>query len=54
LVDQNLSGNSTTEDKESIMDAIIVLDNLYKEGKLKEDIYSIRREELKNKLKSLM
>ncbi len=54
LVQQNASGNSTTEDKESIMDAIIVLDNLYKEGKLKEDIYSIRREELKNKLKSLM
>jgi hypothetical protein len=53
-VDQNASGNSTAEDKESIMDAIIVLDNLYKEGKLKEDIYSIRREELKNKLKSLL
>ena len=54
LVEQNDSGNSTVEDKESIMDAIIVLDNLYKEGKLKEDIYGIRREELKNKLKSLM
>ncbi len=54
LVQQIASGNSTAEDKESIMDAIIVLDNLYKEGKLKEDIYSIRREELKNKLKSLM
>jgi mono/diheme cytochrome c family protein len=54
LVEQNVTGNSTAEDKESIMDAIIVLDNLYKEGKLKEDIYSIRREELKNKLKSLL
>ena len=52
LVEQNDSGNSIVEDRESIMDAIIVLDNLYKEGKLKEDIYSIRREELKNKLKS--
>ncbi len=54
LVEQNDSGNSIVEDRESIMDAIIVLDNLYKEGKLKEDIYGIRREELKNKLKSLM
>jgi hypothetical protein len=54
LVQQSTSGNSTAEDKESIMDAIIVLDKLYKEGKLKEDIYNIRREELKNKLKSLL
>lgn len=41
-------------DKESIMDAIIALDNLHKEGKLKDDIYTTRREELKNRLKSLM
>jgi mono/diheme cytochrome c family protein len=54
MINQNVPGDSTTEDKESIMDAIIVLDNLYKEGKLKEDVYNIRREELKNKLKSLL
>ncbi len=41
-------------DKESIMDAIIALDSLHKEGKLKDDIYTARREELKNRLKSLM
>jgi hypothetical protein len=41
-------------DKDSIMDAIIALDNLHKEGKLKDDIYTLRREELKNRLKSLM
>ena len=41
-------------DKESIMDAIIALDNLHKEGKLQDDIYTARREELKTRLKSLM
>ena len=52
---KNVAGEATDAnpgDKESIMDAIIVLDNLYKEGKLKEDIYTARREELKNQLKS--
>lgn len=41
-------------DKESIIDAIIALDNLHKEGKLQDDIYTARREELKTRLKSLM
>jgi hypothetical protein len=42
------------DDKESVIDAIIALDSLHKEGKLGKDIYQSRRNELKNRLKSLM
>jgi mono/diheme cytochrome c family protein len=37
--------------KESLMDAIIALDDLYKEGKLPEDAYRQRRAQLKAQLK---
>jgi mono/diheme cytochrome c family protein len=46
--------NGNLTDKESVMDAIIALDSLHKEGKLKDDVYKSRREELKNILKGLM
>ena len=36
---------------ENLMDAILALDDLYKEGKLPEDAYLERRAELKRRLK---
>jgi mono/diheme cytochrome c family protein len=42
------------EDAETIMDAILALDDLYKEGKLPDDAYQQRRAELKARLKALM
>jgi hypothetical protein len=39
------------EDQESILDAIIALDDLHRAGKLNDDAYRIRRDELKEKLK---
>jgi hypothetical protein len=39
------------EDKESIMDAIIALDDLHRAGKLNDEAYHKRRDELKAKLK---
>ncbi|MBL8102768.1 MAG: hypothetical protein JNM02_09580, partial [Anaerolineales bacterium] len=39
------------EDSESIMDAIIAIDELHRAGKLSDEAYKQRREELKNALK---
>ncbi|MBL8050714.1 MAG: hypothetical protein JNM46_05780, partial [Anaerolineales bacterium] len=39
------------DDSESIMDAIIALDDLHKDGKISDDAYQKRRNELKSKLK---
>jgi mono/diheme cytochrome c family protein len=39
------------DDSESIMDAIIALDDLHKDGKISDDVYQKRRDELKGKLK---
>jgi mono/diheme cytochrome c family protein len=43
-----------SEDAETIMDAILALDDLYKEGKLPEEAYHQRRAELKARLKELL
>lgn len=40
------------DDSETIMDAIIALDDLHKDGKISDDVYRNRRNELKSKLKS--
>ena len=42
------------ESPESLMDAILALDDLYKDGKLPEDAYLERRAELKQRLKEKM
>ena len=42
------------DDRESVMDAILALDDLYKEGQLPEDAYLERRAELKSHLKQLV
>ena len=39
------------EDTESIMDAIIAVDDLHREGKISDEAYQQRRDELKNALK---
>jgi len=42
------------EDPEILMDAILALDDLYKQGKLDEEAYQKRRSELKARLKDLL
>jgi hypothetical protein len=42
------------ESPETLMDAILALDDLYKDGKLPEDAYLERRAELKQRLKEKM
>jgi mono/diheme cytochrome c family protein len=44
---------ASTEDAESLMDAIIALDDQYQAGQLPEDAYRQRRAELKNSLQNL-
>ena len=39
--------DDTPDDPEALMDAMIVLDDLYKAGELPEDAYQQRRAELK-------
>lgn len=43
----------TEDDAESLIDAIIALDDLYSAGELPEEAYRIRRAELKNRLKEI-
>ncbi len=42
------------QDKDALMDAIIVLDEQYKSGKIDEDVYHQRRQELKDRLRKLV
>jgi len=57
LRDRNRAGEESDEDEvefedsESIVDAIIALDDLHRAGKLNDDAYRTRRDELKSKLK---
>ncbi len=44
----------STESAESVMDAILTLDDLYQDGELPEEAYKERRAELKERLRRLM
>lgn len=44
----------TTENAETVMDAILALDDLYRAGELPEEAYRKRRAELKERLKELL
>lgn len=44
---------SSEESEESLLDAIVALDDLYQAGKLPEEAYTQRREELKERLRRL-
>ena len=44
----------SSESSDAVMDAILALDDLYKEGKLPEEAYLERRNELKTRLKELL
>jgi hypothetical protein len=50
-VDEEEEENAEFEDSESILDAIIALDDLHRGGKLSDEAYHKRRDELKAKLK---
>ena len=45
---------SPDEDADTLMDAILALDDLYKEGQLPEEAYHQRRAELKERLKIIL
>jgi len=45
---------SPDEDADTLMDAILALDDLYKEGQLPEEAYHQRRAELKERLKTIL
>ncbi len=48
------STTQTAENAETVMDAILALDDLYREGELPEEAYRQRRAELKERLKELL
>ncbi len=54
LRDKNKIANEDDDDSESesVLDAIIALDDLHKDGKISDEAYQKRRNELKSKLKS--
>lgn len=52
--DAVLATPETTENAETVMDAILALDDLYRAGELPEDAYRQRRAELKARLKELL
>jgi mono/diheme cytochrome c family protein len=52
--DQGFVAETSTDNPDTIMDAILALDDLYKAGELPEEAYRLRRAELKDKLKVMM
>ena len=50
-VDEEDEEDDEFEDPDSLMDAIIALDDLHRAGKLSDEAYQKRREELKGALK---
>jgi mono/diheme cytochrome c family protein len=59
LIEDDLSGETSLEegfpdDVDTLMDTIIALDDLYKEGGLPEDVYNRRRAALKDRLRDLL
>jgi hypothetical protein len=50
-IDEDEDDQDELDDTDSIMDAIIALDDLHRTGKLSDEAYQSRRNELKNSLK---
>ncbi|MFH1524259.1 MAG: hypothetical protein ABIF04_04790 [Chloroflexota bacterium] len=53
-IDGGTEVDALGEDKDSILDAILVLDDQHKAGKIPKDAYVKRREELKERLKKIV
>ncbi len=51
--DEEAKSEDEFEDADSLMDAIIALDDLHRAGKLSDEAYRARRDELKEKLKKM-
>jgi hypothetical protein len=49
--EQDVEDDDELADPESLMDAIIALDDLHRAGKLSEEAYQLRRAELKEALR---
>ena len=58
VFDDGLEGEaipiSQAENEDTIMDAILALDDLYRDGEIPEDAYRKRREQLKDRLREVM
>ena len=52
--DEEIEEDTLGEDRDSIMDAMIVLDDQYQAGEIPQENYEERREELKERLKSIL
>lgn len=48
------AGDDDLSDRDSLLDAIIALDDLHQAGKLSDDAYQLRRAELKSRLKEFL
>ena len=53
MIDDQLDAEVSAEDADTLMDAIIALDDQYHAGNLPEEAYLQRRAALKDKLRSL-
>jgi mono/diheme cytochrome c family protein len=51
---QEAAGEAELSDRDSLLDAIIALDDLHKAGKLNDDAYLLRRAELKSRLREFL
>jgi hypothetical protein len=49
-----VAGDVGVDSAESLMDAIIALDDLYQAGQLPEEAYQKRRDEMKARLKDIL
>jgi mono/diheme cytochrome c family protein len=54
LLDEETTGADIPDDADTLMDTIIALDDLYKEGELPEEVYRQRRTILKERLRELL
>ncbi len=52
--EEQVEGDALGEDRETIMDAMIALDDQYKAGEIPKEAYQERRSELKDRLKSAL
>jgi hypothetical protein len=53
-VEMVIPGGAVSENEETLMDAILALDDLYRAGELGEEAYRQRRAELKARLRELL
>ena len=53
-IEEGVEGDAFGEDRDSIMDAILVLDDQHRAGEIPQEAYEKRRAELKGRLEKLI